>query len=278
MRRARARPRSPCPKTRARKTTPPITCAMWMPGHHVEQRAEDAVLQPEAQLRVVVQLQPQEEHAEPDRGAEPRRGAAAASPPRIDRSDSCTATLLDHQDHRQDRRDVDLEVRRCPAAATPARCARIVKYATEERGEEHRLRGDEQDHPEHGPAHLAGGRAASARRRRSCRRPPAPPSAGRTTGRSERIGGSESKLCAGGGEVVAHSSVLAPHGSSGAVRGLRSVMKMLTKNSDHRHRDHERTDRSRGGSGSSTRGRAGSRRSAEASRAGRGCASGRTSG
>ncbi len=36
------------------------------------------------------------------------------------------------------------------------------------------------------------------------------------TGRSERIGGSESKLCSGGGDVVAHSSVWPPHGSSPA--------------------------------------------------------------
>ena len=43
-------------------------------GHHVEQRAEDPILQPEAQLRIVVQLQAQEDHAEPDRGAEPPQG------------------------------------------------------------------------------------------------------------------------------------------------------------------------------------------------------------
>jgi hypothetical protein len=39
--------------------------------------------------------------------------------------------------------------------------------------------------------------------------------------------GSASKLCAGGGDDVAHSSVFPPHGSAGALRGLRSVMMMF---------------------------------------------------
>src|SRR5262249_56298996 len=47
------------------------------------------------------------------------------------------------------------------------------------------------------------------------------------TGRSEWISGSASKLCAGGGDDVAHSSVFPPHGSAGALRGLRSVMMMF---------------------------------------------------
>src|SRR5207344_38016 len=64
-----------------------------------------------------------------------------------------------------------------------------------------------------GPADLA---AALMARRRS------------RTGRSERISGRASKLCTGGGDVVAHSSVFPPHGSAGALRGLRSVMMMFT--------------------------------------------------
>ena len=41
------------------------------------------------------------------------------------------------------------------------------------------------------------------------------------TGRSERIGGNQVKLCSGGGEVVAHSSEFACHGSAPTVRGPR---------------------------------------------------------
>src|SRR5439155_8201568 len=42
-------------------------------------------------------------------------------------------------------------------------------------------------------------------------------------GRSERIGGSHSKLCSGGGEDVTHSSVYPPHGSSPAGRLCRNA-------------------------------------------------------
>src|SRR3954447_11263383 len=49
------------------------------------------------------------------------------------------------------------------------------------------------------------------------------------TGRSERTVGIERKLCFGGGEVVAHSSELASHGSSAAFAERRSVSTMLTR-------------------------------------------------
>jgi len=50
------------------------------------------------------------------------------------------------------------------------------------------------------------------------------------TGREDRISGKRSKLCGGGGDVVAHSRVLPPHGSGTADLGLRSVMITLTRN------------------------------------------------
>ena len=50
------------------------------------------------------------------------------------------------------------------------------------------------------------------------------------TGRSERIGGSDVKLCGGGGEVVAHSSVWAPHGLSPAGTGCRHETHRFQKN------------------------------------------------
>src|SRR5436305_176272 len=93
------------------------------------------------------------------------------------------------------------------------------------------LRGDEGEGggaSEHGPAHL---RPRALPLRRDVAHVVDSCSAIRRSyaGRSERIVGSTSKLWAGGGEDVIHSSVLAPHGSSGAVRGFRSVRKMLRK-------------------------------------------------
>jgi hypothetical protein len=50
------------------------------------------------------------------------------------------------------------------------------------------------------------------------------------TGRSERIGGSQAKLCSGGGDDVAHSSELACHGSAPAVGGRRKERTTLIRN------------------------------------------------
>src|SRR5918994_4325378 len=50
------------------------------------------------------------------------------------------------------------------------------------------------------------------------------------TGRSERIGGSQLKLWPTGGDVVAHSNELAPHGSAPSVIGDRNVRtRLITK-------------------------------------------------
>jgi hypothetical protein len=50
------------------------------------------------------------------------------------------------------------------------------------------------------------------------------------TGRRLITSGSTSKFHAGGGDDVAHSSVLASHGSSGAVFGARMLMTKLIMN------------------------------------------------
>jgi hypothetical protein len=57
------------------------------------------------------------------------------------------------------------------------------------------------------------------------------PSRRSNTGRSDRIWISRSKLCAGGGDEVAHSMVFASHGSSVAVRGFRIEMTKFTMKS-----------------------------------------------
>src|SRR5207247_4230248 len=59
---------------------------------------------------------------------------------------------------------------------------------------------------------------------------PARASRSSNTGRSERIGGRRRKLWCGGGEDVAHSSELPPHGSSPAVAGPRSASATATRN------------------------------------------------
>src|SRR5205823_14572498 len=65
--------------------------------------------------------------------------------------------------------------------------------------------------------------------------PPCPPCAtcpwrASNTGRSERISGSRSKLYGGGGDEVAHSRVLPPHGSSPAGSPLRSEIATFHRN------------------------------------------------
>jgi hypothetical protein len=50
------------------------------------------------------------------------------------------------------------------------------------------------------------------------------------TGRLERIGGNESKLCSGGGDDVAHSNVPAPHGFSPAGSPRRQVRNTFHRN------------------------------------------------
>src|SRR6266536_2795641 len=106
----------------------------------------------------------------------------------------------------------------------------------EEGGEEHRLRGHEQHHAED-RAGGAGDRTLVARMGgNGCAAHASAPSAwawaatrASYTGRFDRTGGSRSKLWAGGGEGVAHSSVKPSHGSAGALRGLRRVTITLTR-------------------------------------------------
>src|SRR5438552_1695999 len=119
-----------------------------------------------------------------------------------------------------------------------------VEVGSEEPAEEHHLAGDEQEHAEqrgrhadlptldlhdgggtghggrlgaHDSASVSSATAAGTRCSRSClcRRS--------KTGRSERIGGSVSKLYGGGGEVVAHSSVFPSQGSSPTCSPLMKV-------------------------------------------------------
>src|SRR4029453_14216323 len=108
------------------------------------------------------------------------------------------------------------------------------EVGAEEGGEEHRLGGDKDHHAQHRPAGLAdralvsgqldrAHRSASAAWVRACSR-------ASRSGRLERTSGSRSKLCGGGGELVAHSRVLPCQGSAGAVRGRRRVTTTLTRN------------------------------------------------
>ena len=63
------------------------------------------------------------------------------------------------------------------------------------------------------------------------------------TGRSERIGGSQSKLCTGGGDVVAHSNELACHGSAPSVVGRRNDRTRLITNGTNDSDEHDHAER-----------------------------------
>ena len=147
-----------------------------------------------------------------------------------------------------------MSIFRCgiPFGGQTSDAARIVKYAPKNAAKNIASEATNSTIPRTGP--LISRRRAAARRdgRRAHVVPSlAGPCGGRTPAGPIGSGAARRSCAAGGGEVVAHSSVFAPHGSSGAVRGLRSVRKTFDEEDDHGGGDHERADRRDAGSGSS---------------------------
>ena len=200
------------------------------PGHDVEEAWVDAVVDAEGEPRVVVSLKREERQAEQDGGEEPPGELAPVAPP------GRLHPGLEHHaaGHQQDgERDRDGEVRDGDRERRPHRGLGVDgEVRPEERGEEHRLRGHEERHPEDRARRAAGLSLVYVRLGHAhTGSPPCPWAARRRsrTGRSDRIGGRRSKLWSGGGDDVAHSSVFPPHGSSGAERGFRSVVITFTR-------------------------------------------------
>src|SRR6266545_8026903 len=120
------------------------------------------------------------------------------------------------------------------------------EVGAEQAAEEHHLGGDEQHHPEQRRADAAGPVAGFVFPHRGVcdchQRAPVPMVVPAWTvgssfacrrsnsGRSEWISGRLSKLCAGGGELVYHSSELPSHGSSGSRSRRRTVNTTLARN------------------------------------------------
>ena len=77
------------------------------------------------------------------------------------------------------------------------------------------------------------------------------------SGRRLRTGGTWSKLCSGGGEVVAHSSVQASHGLSPAGFAVAQAVEDIHDEDQHAERQDEAPRRSRSGSAAPQPGRSG---------------------
>src|SRR6266511_3418557 len=198
-------------------------------GHHVEQRRVDPVVDAETRVRVIPKLKHEKPHSEQDGQTEPSLETFRVAP--SDRPDpGLEDEAAAHQHRGGHRRKPQL------GDGDPPWRPRVVgrpdrEVGAEERGEKHRLGGHEQDHAQDRPARpadrpLVEGGPGHAH---GCPSADSPAWRASNTGRAERIGGRASKLWGGGGDDVAHSSVLAPHGSADAVLGLRSVTNTLAK-------------------------------------------------
>src|SRR6185503_7291835 len=219
------------------------------PGERVEDRSERAVADPEAELGVVVDLADQEGHAHDQGEQRPVAHRALVAPANGPHAELHREARRDEDDRDRegDRQDFELRGtgRRRPLADVHGAG---VEVRREESAEEHHLAGDEEEHPDqrrrhaglvmgdlglgsdvraHAGRHLDGHWSstfatstwsASFLWRKS------------KTGRSLRIGGSLSKLYAGGGEEVAHSRVLPSHGSSPTRSPLMKVATTFTRN------------------------------------------------
>ena len=176
--------------------------------HHVEQRAERSVLHPEAELRVVVELQRQEHDPQRDRDAEPQRRRRAHR--------AAADRTAGQQDRDAARRPGSPSgSRRCrssrcgmPAGGQTGALALIVKYAPKNAAKNMASEATNRTIPSTGPLIPRAATSLGDGRRRSSRVLLRRHRAGRSTGRSDRMGGSDRSCATGGGEVVAHSRVL----------------------------------------------------------------------
>ena len=237
-------------------------------GERVEDRAEHAVADPEAELAVVVQLAGEEEDAEPQRDRRSTclqlAGVAAADGPHAELHREARGD----EDRGQDRgeRQVEVAARAADATAPAPTPARALKYVAKRPPKNITSLAMNRSMPTSGVGMpvawvddrlvaLAGGlvRATSPR---SCLRlvlfvevlvPRRPHGRGRGSGRraAARSGSAAAgRSCtAAAGEVVAHSSVLPSHGSSPAGSPLMNVAITLIRNGMMLDRDHERADR-----------------------------------
>ena len=219
---------------KSRIVRPTKTCAPCRPVRREEDRRERVVVRREAHARVLDHLRQQERQAHQERQHEPGLQArAVAAADRLQRPVDGEARR--DEDRRVDAGDVarKLEALGRPRVAVDDADEEVRR---EERAEEHDLRRDEEQHPEHGGADaralvrdgravmVLGGRGVARLNARPLR---AHACARRSAARAARPGtpysyglpitcGISSKLKIGGGDVTCHSSVSARHGFPGA--------------------------------------------------------------